>query len=596
MNSNTQFDYLIVGAGPAGLQLGYFLEKANRNYLILEGEDFPGASFKKFPRHGKLISINKVYTGYDDREINLRWDWNSLLCDNKNLLLKNYSRDYFPEAKEFVRYLGDFASYYNLKIQYGCKIVRIAKNDNFMVIDSSGNVYSSERLIVATGFAKPYIPPIPGIELAENYVNVSIDPEDFANQKVLIIGKGNSGFETADNLVATTSLIHVVSPTPIEMAWKSKYVGHLRAVNNNFLDTYQLKSQNAILDATISKIKKQHNQFVVSLNYSHAHGEQEDLIYDHVIICAGFRFDDILFDESCRPKLTINDRFPEQTSEWESTNVKDLYFAGVLMHQRDYKKKQSGFIHGFRYNIRALHHILEWKYDGKELPSQLIEPTAQGLTEAIIERVNRSSGLWQQTGFLCDLIVILDKGEVVQYYEDIPIDYINDSELGQSCHYYTVTLEFGYEAEKMPDPFAIDRIHKDDIESAEKSAFLHPIIRHFRKNNLIAEHHIIEDLAAEWLEDIHIRPLQVFLHQQMSKNHELRYPVKPLGAYLVEAGLLTITQVKAALDEQKITPMRLGEVISKQGWVSQSTIEYMMDKVILPEREGLIVSELVAQA
>ncbi|MDJ0677957.1 MAG: NAD(P)-binding domain-containing protein, partial [Calothrix sp. MO_167.B42] len=76
-----KYDYLIIGAGPAGLQLGYFLEKANRNYLILEAGDVPGTSFQKFPRHEKLISINKVYTGYKDMEINLRWDWNSLLSD-----------------------------------------------------------------------------------------------------------------------------------------------------------------------------------------------------------------------------------------------------------------------------------------------------------------------------------------------------------------------------------------------------------------------------------------------------------------------------------------------------------------------------------
>ncbi|MBE9115288.1 NAD(P)-binding domain-containing protein [Lusitaniella coriacea LEGE 07157] len=591
MNSNTQFDYVIIGAGPAGLQLGYFLEKANRSYLILEGEDSPGASFKKFPRHGKLISINKLYTGYDDAEINLRWDWNSLLCDNENLLLKNYSRDYFPQAKEFVRYLGDFVSYYDLNIKYGCKIVRIAKNDDFMVIDSNGNVYSSERLIVATGFAKPYIPPIPGIELAENYVNVSIDPEDFANQKVLIIGKGNSGFETADNLVATTSLIHVVSPTPIEMAWKSRYVGHLRAVNNNFLDTYQLKSQNVVLNAIVSKIEYQNEKFVVSFFYTHANGEQEDLIYDRVIVCAGFRFDDSLFDESCRPKLTINDRFPEQTSEWESTNVKDLYFAGVLMHQRDYKKKQSGFIHGFRYNIRALHHILERKYNGKELPSQLVEPTAQGLTKAIIERVNRSSGLWQQTGFLCDLIVISDNGRVAQHYQEMPLDYIHDSELNTNEHYYIISLEFGHEIlAEYPDPFAIVRVHKDDVNNAAESPSLHPIVRRFCGNQLIAEHHVIEDIASEWIEDGHIIPLQTFLQAQLLRE------VKPLGAYLVEAGLLTVTQVKVALDKQKTTPIRLGEIISQQGWVSQSTIEYMMEKVILPEREGLITSELVASA
>jgi len=29
-------DYIVVGAGPSGLQMGYFLDRAGRNYVILE--------------------------------------------------------------------------------------------------------------------------------------------------------------------------------------------------------------------------------------------------------------------------------------------------------------------------------------------------------------------------------------------------------------------------------------------------------------------------------------------------------------------------------------------------------------------------------
>ena len=99
MSKIAEFEYLIIGAGPAGLQMGYYLEKANRNYLILEAGETPGTSFNKFPRHGKLISINKVYTGYDDPEINLRWDWNSLLSDSEEMLFKHYSKRYFQTQR-----------------------------------------------------------------------------------------------------------------------------------------------------------------------------------------------------------------------------------------------------------------------------------------------------------------------------------------------------------------------------------------------------------------------------------------------------------------------------------------------------------------
>lgn len=519
MNTIAEFEYLIIGAGPAGLQLGYFLEKAGRDYLILEAGNTPATFFKTFPRHRKLISINKIYTGYDDPEINLRWDWNSLLSDSDEMLFKHYSKRYFPNADDLVRYLGDFAIHFDLKVKYCVRVVNISKNEKFNVLDSQGNVYSCKRLIIATGLSKPYIPPIPGIELAEKYTDVSIDAENFTNQRVLIIGKGNSGFETADNLVETTTLIHIASPNPVSMAWKSKYVGHLRAVNNNILDTYQLKSQNVILDANIDKIERQNNKFVVSFTYTHANGEQEDLVYDRVILCTGFRFDDSIFDESCRPILAVNNRFPEQTSKWESTNVKDLYFVGALMHMRDYKKKQSGFIHGFRYNIQALHYILELKYHNQEWPFKPLDPTPKSLMEAIINRVNITSGLWQQTGFLCDLIVIPGEGKAAQYYKDVPTDYVRDSKLGQHEHYYTITLEFGLERiDESPDPFAIARIHKDDTGSAPLSTGIHPIIRRFCGNTLLSEHHVIEDIASEWLEDVHVKPLQEFLLCDLSNG------------------------------------------------------------------------------
>jgi protoporphyrinogen oxidase len=71
--------YLIVGAGPAGLQLGYFLGKAGLDYRIVERAPHAGAFFATFPRHRTLISVNKVHTGFGDREKNLRWDWNSLI-------------------------------------------------------------------------------------------------------------------------------------------------------------------------------------------------------------------------------------------------------------------------------------------------------------------------------------------------------------------------------------------------------------------------------------------------------------------------------------------------------------------------------------
>ncbi len=60
--------------------------------------------------------------------------------------------------------------------------------------------------------------------------------------------------------------------------------------------------------------------------------------------------------------------------------------------------------------------------------------------------------------------------------------------------------------------------------------------------------------------------------------------IKRLGNYLVEANLVTEDQIKVALADQQLTGMRLGDALVKRGWISRETIEYLMKKVILPER------------
>src|SRR5215813_530288 len=400
-------EYLIVGAGPAGLQLGYFLKQAGHDYLILEAGSAPGTFFRTFPRHRRLISINKPHTGWSDPELNLRVDWNSLLSDDPSLLFTKYSERYFPEAEVIVRYLSDFAAANHLRVQYDTRVVDITRNGCFRATDQNGTRYEAHRLIIATGVSRTFIPPIPGIETAEVYDTVSVNPNDFVDQKVLIIGKGNSAFETADNLMETAAVIHVAGPSSIKFAWKSHFVGHLRAVNNNLLDTYQLKSQNALLDGNIERIERRDGSYLVTLSFARANEVKKDIRYDRVIVCTGFRFDASVFHPDCRPALTIRDRFPEQTSEWESTNIPDLYFAGTLMQVRDYKKSTCGFIHGFRYGVRALHRILERKYYGNEWPHRDLKTDARELMEAVIARVNRSSALWQQFGFLCDMIGLM---------------------------------------------------------------------------------------------------------------------------------------------------------------------------------------------
>lgn len=519
MSSFNDYDYIILGAGPAGIQLGYYFQKNNENYKILESGKGAGTFFEKFPRHRKLISINKVHTGFDNKEINLRWDWNSLLNDDDDFSYKDFDIDYFPSADTLVEYMNEYVNRYQINIDYEQQVSLISREGNngkFLLETEQGTTYRCSKLIIATGFKKANVPNIPGMELTECYTKFAIEPENFVNQEVLIIGKGNSAFETADSLTPTASIIHVISPETLQFAWETHYVGHLRAVNNNFLDTYQLKSQNALLDGFIEKIEQKDGKYYVDVDYLHANGEKEVLQYDRIINCTGFKFDNGIFDESIRAEMCRMNKFPSQTSEWESTNVKDMYFAGTLTHMRDYRKTTSGFIHGFRYNVKALHKILQYKYADKAIDSRKINTDVESIITHSLERINTSSALWQQYGFLHDVIDLSGEGNEGPYYDELPLDYVKEVFLKNSPHYISISLEFG---KVLNNPFAIER--NPVPEKAKESVFLHPVFRQYINGEVVAEHHLLENLYGEWREEEnHIQPLREFLTSALISTHE----------------------------------------------------------------------------
>ena len=497
--NGSNIDIVIIGAGPGGLQLAQQLQRLNANYLLLEAAHAPGSFFRQYPRHRRLISINKAHVGTQTTSP-LRFDWNSLLTDDPSLPFTRYSSDYFPSADDFVHYLADFSARSQLKVRYNTRVLAVEETPGGYQINVNGAPpVSARRVVMASGMA-PYLPAIPGIEHVERYEDFATEPAGFRNARVLIIGKGNSGFETATSLIPTAATIHLVSPNPVLFAWNTHYVGHLRAINNELMDTYQLKSGNAVLDAHVVAIRRDDRGYQVDLAYTHADGHRVTYHYDRVIAATGFRFNRASLAALDIP-LCHHGKFPAMTSEYRCPASPGLYYAGIAMHALDYRKTMSGFIHGFRYNIRFLAKLLA---GGTLAATERIQSDAAVLSELILRRLNDSDALYLQPGFLTDAFVA-DTDDGLTYFPEVPVSWAQERSSGSSWR-ITVTLEYGPPA---PDPLRVDR--SPDPSYAKVTPFLHPVVRVLRGNEELDRLDLLEDLENQYSAHEYLSPLKSFL-------------------------------------------------------------------------------------
>ncbi len=517
-------EYAIVGAGPAGLQMAYFLQRAGLDYVTLEAEQ-AGHFFSTMPRHRRLISNNKVYTGFTDPDKNLRWDWNSLLSEDLSKVFTTYTDEYFPSADVLVEYLQDYARHFNLNILENARVSSVSRDDSgiFELRLQDGQLIRALRVIIAAGHNVPHSPDVPGVELCEQYAEVHTDPREYTNQRVMIVGKGNSGLETAENLFATAASLHVLSPNPIRIAWNTHHVSDVRAVYNNTLDSYQLKMQNTIIDANLTRIEKlDDGRLKVTFKYSHAQGQTWELTVDRVILCCGFRFDFSILDDSCACSTCHGGRWPAMTSSWESVDVPGLYFAGTLMQARDYKTSFSGFIHGFRYNIKFLSELLQERYHGRPRKAEPIGTGAGELTAAIIDRGNNASSIFQLPALLTDVYLLDEPDGRIVRYRDTTKDYTLENQDWAERSMLLVSMEYGH----LPagaDPFNFPRAPLDGNESQ----FIHPVLRLYRRGELIETYHVPEDLENEWDKPMYTGPCEKALERMIdgSESHGGREPV-----------------------------------------------------------------------
>ncbi|MGG1660364.1 flavin-containing monooxygenase [Brevibacillus sp. NRS-1366] len=210
------YDVIVIGAGQAGLAIGYFLKKDQRRFLLLEQNRQIGDSWRE--RYDSLVLFTP-----------------RRYCDLPGLPFPG-DRDGLPTKDEAANYLEMYAQHYQLPVQLETVVVRVKKTDTGFAVTTKDEVFHTRNIVVATGpFHTPYLPPIAS-NLAEGILQVHTahykNEQQLKEGPVLVIGSGNSGAQIAVELASNRPVVFSMGQTrsflPISIFGKTIF-DYLRA-------------------------------------------------------------------------------------------------------------------------------------------------------------------------------------------------------------------------------------------------------------------------------------------------------------------------------------------------------------------------------
>lgn len=173
---------LIIGAGPAGLAIAGRLTKLNQPYIIIEKSDKVGVAW---------------HNHYDRLHLHTAKKFSAL----PHIPLPDHYPQYVPK-RQVVEYFEDYAKQMNINPRFNEAVTSVKEaNGHWLTTTDKGNTYTSENVIVATGFNR--VPNQPAWQGMEHFKGDIIHSKYYKNGKpyegknVLVIGMGNSGAEIA---------------------------------------------------------------------------------------------------------------------------------------------------------------------------------------------------------------------------------------------------------------------------------------------------------------------------------------------------------------------------------------------------------------
>lgn len=180
-------DVVVIGAGQAGLSVGYHLKRKGINHVILDGASRVGDVWRN------------------------RWDSLRLFTPAKFDSLDGYRfpahRDTFPTKDQMADYLESYAENLGLPVRLNSRAERLHKANGRFRVETTNGIYEADQVVIAAAsYQKPRMPEFArdlDAQIFQMHSHEYRNPAQLPDGPVLLVGAGNSGAEIAMDLAKT---------------------------------------------------------------------------------------------------------------------------------------------------------------------------------------------------------------------------------------------------------------------------------------------------------------------------------------------------------------------------------------------------------
>jgi putative flavoprotein involved in K+ transport len=184
-SSSERVETLVLGAGQAGLAVGYHLTRRDLPFLILDANERIGDSWRR------------------------RWDSLNLFTPARYNALPGMAfpgpARVFSTKDEVADYLEAYAARFELPLRTGVRVDRLSSNGTAFVVEAGDRRFEVDNVVVAMGSHQ--VPRMPAFADQLDSGIVQLHSGEYRNRaqlqegSVLVVGVGNSGAEIAVEVV-----------------------------------------------------------------------------------------------------------------------------------------------------------------------------------------------------------------------------------------------------------------------------------------------------------------------------------------------------------------------------------------------------------